>query len=135
MEALRVHDQTTLPPDRAQQALDLQPFLGKWRKTNHDPQWLHGFEIAARGDKLVVHAFGDEDSPGDWGTSTADALFANAIDSTTGAGFMATYELDSMTCTLQGNVNLGLLVVACFTTFRDGSGRSDCFTREFFHHA
>jgi hypothetical protein len=47
--------------------------------------------------------------------------------------FTAVYDFPDMQCRMQGNVNQGLLVIACFTTFRDPSGRSNYFAREFFH--
>jgi len=117
-------------------ALDLTPFLGVWEKTNEKPgQWIRRVEIARDADSnIAVHLWGgDEPSPSDWGTRPADALFANAITSTTGSGFIVRYDHGFLQSEMQGNVNLGLLVLAGFNRFVDGSARSDIFTREFFH--
>ena len=114
--------------------MDLSALEGKWLKTNDGPpQWLRSFEIAADGGSLRIRPRGDGGgSPDDWGTATADSLYALNAESKAGAAFIASYDFDGLSCVLQGNVNLGLLVVACFTKFRDGSGRADLFSREFF---
>jgi hypothetical protein len=133
LKALRDHDalEFTSPAP-----LDLEPFLGTWEKTNGRPgQWIRRVTIAREGERnIAVHLWGgDPPSPHDWGASAADALFASAISASTGAGFIARYDLGFLQSEMQGNVNLGLLVLAGFNRFRDGSGRSDLFTREFFH--
>lgn len=133
MKALREHDRVDSPPAGP---LDLEPFLGSWEKTNEKPgQWIRRVEIARSGDDNIAIRLrgGDAPSPDDWGSASADALFANAITSSTGAAFIARYDFGFMQSELQGNVNLGLLVLAGFNRFSDGSGRSDIFTREFFH--
>lgn len=134
MQASRLHDLTTRPPQIAIAPLDLAAFEGTWLKTNDATQWIRSFEITSRDGALLIHPSGDGgNSPDDWGTARASSLYANAIDSITGAAFAARYDFDTMTCELQGNVNLGLLVVACFTRFRFPGTSADCFTREFFH--
>ena len=114
--------------------MDLSPLEGRWLKTNDGPpQWLRSFEISAPDGALSVHPRGDGGgAPDDWGAASAESLYALNAASSTGAAFIASYDFDRMSCVLQGNVNLGLLVVACFTRFRDGSGRADLFSREFF---
>ena len=69
------------------------------------------------------------------GYRRAESLYAGAIDEATAAAFIARYDLGSLDVEMQANLNLGLLVVACFHRFKDGSGRGDRFTREFFYHA
>jgi len=115
--------------------MDLSALEGSWLKTNDGaPQWLRSFDISATGGALRVHARGDGGgSPDDWGVAEAESLYALNAESARGAAFIARFDFDEIECVLQGNVNLGLLVVACFTRFRDGSGRADLFSREFFH--
>ena len=135
LNALREHDQVENPSPAP---LDVEPFIGTWLKTNGKPgQWIERVEIAREGsDQIAVRLWGgDAPSPQDWGTAVASALFANAITSSTGAAFIARYDFDFLQSEMQGNVNLGLLVLAGFHQFRDGSGRSDLFTREFFRKA
>jgi len=133
LQALREHDRVVVSDGGG---LDLAPFVGIWQKTNEAAgQWIRRVEIARDGALgIAVHAWGgDAPSPADWGSCTADVLFANAITSSTGAAFIARYDFGFLQSELQGNVNLGLLVLAGFNRFRDGSGRSDIFTREFFY--
>jgi len=133
VQALREHDRVVAEDPGP---LDLAPFLGVWEKTNQKPgQWIRRVEITPAGDgNIAVHLWGgDAPSPDDWGVSDADALFANAITASTGAAFIARYDLGFLQSEMQGNVNLGLLVLAGYNRFRDGSARSDIFTREFFH--
>jgi hypothetical protein len=135
LNALREHDQVENPSPAP---LDLEPFIGTWEKTNEKPgQWIRRVEIAREGsDQIAVRLWGgDAPSPSDWGTAAANALFANAITSSTGAAFITRYDFGFLHSEIQGNVNLGLLVLAGFHRFRDGSGRSDLFTREFFRKA
>ena len=133
MKVLREHDRVVV---ERTEPLDLEPYIGVWEKTNEKPgQWIRRVEIMPEGSgNIAVHLYGGDDpSPSDWGTSTADALFASSITSSTGMGFIARYDFGFLQSEMQGNVNLGLLVLAGFNRFRDGSGRSDIFTREFFH--
>jgi hypothetical protein len=47
----------------------------------------------------------------------------------------ALYDLGFMEVALHGWVKQGVLVLAVFSRFRDESGRSDHFDREFFYRA
>ena len=49
------------------------------------------------------------------------------------AGFLAEYHFGFADLALAANEAKGLLIIASFMTFRDGSGRSSYFTREFFY--
>ena len=44
--------------------------------------------------------------------------------------FVATYDFGYLQTRVEANLSLGLLVVATFNTFRDGSGRFNFFARE-----
>ncbi len=131
MQAARAHDDVTAPPGAP--PLDLAPLLGRWNKTNEAAQWIRRLNIRRDGDGLAVHVEGDAaPAPADWGTVRAESIYANGILSATGSAFVATFDFGDFESELQANANLGLLVVACFHRFKDGSGRSDLFTREFF---
>jgi hypothetical protein len=54
---------------------------------------------------------------------------------TTRLVFFAVYDFDFMRMFLAANMNKGLLIIASYNTFRDGSGRSNYFSREFFYRA
>ena len=133
MKVLREHDRVETPSPAP---LDLTPFLGHWTKTNEKPgQWIERVEIERDGDANIRIRLwgGDAPSPSEWGTVPASALFATAVDSSRGGAFIARYDFGFMQSELQANVNLGLLVLAGYHRFLDGSSRSDLFTREFFH--
>lgn len=131
MQTARAHDDVQAPPTAP--VLDVTPLLGRWTKTNDGPQWIRGLEIARDGDGIAVRVRGDAPpAPHDWGQVRAESLFANGILSPTASAFIARFSFDDLETELQANANLGLLVVACYHRFTDGSGRADLFTREFF---
>ncbi len=115
-------------------ALDVTPFLGTWLNTNSATRGIAKIILENRGNTLTVHAFAAcEPAPCDWGEIQAETIYADRILSHKGIAFTALYDLGFMESHLQANVNQGLLVVASLTTFQDGSGRSNYFSREFFH--
>lgn len=65
----------------------------------------------------------------------ADWIFANGMTSRAGMAFTALHDFGSFRSDFQGNVNLGLLVLAAFNVYPRGSKHSDCFSREFFYLA
>jgi len=112
----------------------LDSLTGIWRNTNSKTRGIVKVEIAVRGSSLIVHAVGaGEVDLSDWGEVEAEHIFGNSISSHVAAGFTAQYDFDFSQVHLQANWNQGLLVVASFTSFKDGSNRSNYFSREFFH--
>lgn len=68
----------------------------------------------------------------DWGTTTVEIY--NEIGAVSEpAKIKARYDLASMDVELHGWVKQGVLVLALFRRFKDESGRSDYFDREFFY--
>ena len=83
--------------------IDPSPLAGTWYNTDKESRGIVRI-VAAAGDGIfTVQAFG--------------AFYDH--------GFLRTH--------LQAKVNRGVLVVAMFNEFTDGSGRSSYFTREFYH--
>jgi hypothetical protein len=122
-------------PDIAQNgsSLRLDALTGVWLNTNTASRGIVKIEITAHGSKLAVRVFGAcNPDPRDWGIVEADYVYANNISSHIAAGFVAWYRFDFSETHLQANWNQGLLVLASFTSFKDGSKRSDYFSREFF---
>jgi hypothetical protein len=119
--------------------IDKKPFIGRWVKTNDKPQWIGAVEIQDDGLlKILIEGGGVTPSPKYWGEAWSESIYGNAIDSTdsTAGAFAIGYSFDDeMDILVQANLNLGLLVVATFITFRDPviNGRfGPRFTREFF---
>lgn len=123
-------------PDAAQfghSSLHLNGLPGIWLNTNGDSHGIVKVAITVKGSKLLVRAFGAGDpEPSDWGEVEADHIYAGSISARVAAGFTAWYDFDFSQIHLQANWNQGLLVLANFTSFKDGSRRSNYFAREFF---
>jgi hypothetical protein len=114
-------------------SLQLDGLPGIWLNTSSENRQIAKVVIAVREQRLWVHAFGARDSvPRDWGVIEADQVYAGTISSRVAAGFTAWYHLDGSQVHLQANWNQGLLVLASFTSFKDGSKRFNYFAREFF---
>lgn len=125
----RTRDSTQLP-----EPFQLDGLPGTWLNTNKDSCGIVKVAIAVKSHSLLLRAFGAGDpAPSDWGEVEADHIYANSISSRVAAGFTAWYDFEFSRIHLQANWNQGLLVLASFTSFKDGSKRSNYFSREFFH--
>ena len=129
----RAGDQSTLAEDIAQKSIDLASFVGTWVNTKKDTTGFVKLIISERDRKLALRAFGAS-SPevSDWGEVEAYA-FSDSVESSNGRAFSAFYDTGSIEVAMQGNLNLGLLVLVTFNRFKDGSNRSNYINREFFH--
>ena len=127
-------DRPDLKPPRPRIAIET--LAGSWKKTNDKAQWIDSLIVDTVGDDLYVTIFGSSSpSPQSWGRVRAEVLYSGGIgtgDSRAGA-FAANYRFDDFDVAVQANLNLGLLVVATFVTFRNAGPLSDRFTREFFY--
>jgi hypothetical protein len=114
--------------------LRLDGLPGIWLNTDGGTRGIVKVVTAIDGSELTVRAFGAGDpDPIDWGEVEADYIYALSLTSRIAAGFTARYRLDFADIHLQANWNQGLLVLASFTSFKDGSDRSNYFSRDFFH--
>jgi hypothetical protein len=115
-------------------SLQLEGLPGVWSNTNRGSRGIVKVAITVRESRLWVRTFGaGELEASDWGEVEAEHVYASSMSSRAGAGFVAQYSFDFSQVHLQANWNQGLLVLASFTRFKDGSKRSDYFSREFFH--
>lgn len=117
-------------------SIDLFPLLGTWINTNNQTRGIARVIIRTENGTMTVQVFG-ADFPGfsDWGEVKAKIVYANAVRSHEAMAFSALYDFGFMEVYLQANLSLGLLVIAGLNTFKDESGRSNYFSREFFYHA
>lgn len=119
------------PEDRAAH----EPLSGTWVNTNSASRGLSKVILAVRGGQLLVRVFGVCDPAlCDWGEVSA-LLFTKSICFPEAMAFTASYDLGFMEAELLAHVKLGVLVIAKFDRFKDGSGRSNAFSREFFYRA
>jgi hypothetical protein len=121
-------------------ALELAELAGTWVNTNPDSRGIT---------RVVLRPFHPHDAPDpesvalgvrpfgaiDWGESVAGSLYADGLQSRRGMAFLARFDFGFLVSELQGNMNLGLLILASFNTWKDGSGRSPYFSREFYRLA
>jgi hypothetical protein len=130
---------------------DPSPLLYTWRNTDASTEGISEISCSQGDGRVLVHVVGvGPDGPIDWG-ETAATLYtdisatgggrasgcgtphhADISATDTGPGFLAVYDHGFMRVQLSARINLGLLVVAMFNEFHDGSGRADYFHREIF---
>ncbi|HEV7922936.1 MAG TPA: hypothetical protein VGR02_19290 [Thermoanaerobaculia bacterium] len=134
MEIVRESERVVLPLPRPR--VGIESMAGHWCKTNDSAQWIDSLEIVVEGDGLVVHVYGGGagPTPADWGSARTDIVYASNVlsgDAKAGA-FIARFELPEAQVEMQANLNLGLLVVATYVSFREPGAWANRFTREFF---
>ena len=121
-------------PLESQAAIDVTQLLGTWVNTNTKSKGISRLVISRADDGVTVNVFGLCDGSSQaWGEIRADFIYSRRADSRDPMGFTAFYDFGFMETRLQANLSLGLLVVAGLNTFKDESGRSNYFSREFFH--
>jgi hypothetical protein len=114
--------------------LETSIMVRSWANTNLSTPGITTVQIRSISGKLrVTIESAAKDSPLNWGEVEAECVYAENAGSARGMAFVARYEFGFLEALVEGNVNGGLLVLAAFYTFRDGSPRSDYFSREFFH--
>ena len=113
--------------------IDVGPLLGTWWATDKATESVVKLELADRGGRFVVHAFGAcAPTPCDWGERPA-VPYAAAVGSRDAMAFSAVYDFGFMETLLAAYMKGGILVLDTFNAFKDASGRASYFTREFFH--
>lgn len=138
---LRAEDQ--LPADAAAPGAALDPSLlvGRWYATDQQATGVVRLELRHADGVLVVRAFGAggtdaagsaSTGPNDWGEVEATA-YGSGVTATEAMAFSAVYDFSFMVTVLAAYAKQGILVLDTFNTFTDGSGRSNYFSREFFH--
>jgi hypothetical protein len=136
VQCVKAEDQVEIPAAIIQNehSLRLDDLPGIWLNTDSGTRGILKVVTAVNGSELTVRAFGaGNPNPVDWGEVGADYIYALSLSSRVAAGFTARYRFDFAEIHLQANWNQGLLVLASFTSFKDGSNRSNYFSRDFFH--
>lgn len=131
MRSLRQVDDVTFgpPPDAR---LDLAAFPGIWTSSDPETRGVARLDLAVRDGELLGRIWGaGANGPIDWGESRAEALYADAVTSRTGAGFLLRYDFGFLTSHVEANLKLGVAVLCVYQTFKDPSGRHGYFFREF----
>jgi hypothetical protein len=120
----------------AVQALEISGMVRSWANTNPATQGISSVRLRYADGELRITIFGAmQNAPFSWGEAVVESIYAENASSTRGMAFVAKYDFGFLQTLIEGNVNAGLLVLAAFHTFHDGSRRSNYFSREFFHEA
>lgn len=120
-------------PAKGSRCLDTSALSGIWHNTNGNSQGVATVKIRDLGEHLGIRAYGVGESGAlDWGEIPGRA-YAMDASSPDAMAFSAVFAAEEICCHLQANIKQGVLVIAYFTEFNDGSGRSNYFTREFYH--
>jgi hypothetical protein len=134
MSALRIDEKqrSGTPPPAG--PLDLGQILGSWRNTDRGSSGgTHRLVVSERDGELSVRGFGVGDpEPYEWGETSAVPL-AQSSDGDSAWAFKCSFELGFMTTDIAAYGKEGILIAASFNHFADDSGRTDYWTREFFH--
>lgn len=140
------HEQTSLPPvppcaaqsdlptaETAGSRADLAHLAGHWTNTNPETTGITQFDLTVRDDRyfLRVRAAGRAE-PWDEVEVIPHAYNANGGDA---VAFHAQVDFGFTKVTLAANENKGLVIIASYHRFQDGSARASYFKREFFYRA
>jgi hypothetical protein len=107
-------------------------FAGIWRNTNSEGSGIDTVSFSAE-DGSVMRIVGRDDSGlHDWGTTTVE-IYTEVGTVSEPAKIKARYDLGLLDVLLHGWVKQGVLVLALFRRFKDESGGSNYFDREFFY--
>ena len=110
--------------------IDATPLLGDWINYDHSSRNITSLAIAGRGGDLVLRIAGVPEF--DWG-ETPLLPFALTTSGGEAAAFRAAYDFGFARVAILAYLNKRLLVVDAYTTFHDGSGRSNYFARDHFY--
>ena len=129
---MRLQDCASTPSEQGPLGVGL--LTKTWRNTDPEPQGLREVRIQGTAEALSIECFGTgELVPMNSPAAMAGPIFAANSGARAGMSFFAEFDFGAMVSRFQGNVNLGLLVFAGFHDFKDGSARSNYFSREFFY--
>jgi hypothetical protein len=113
--------------------IDLGELTGHWINSKRATRVIRELRLRHKGDGYRLHAEG-AGAPRDWGEVPVTP-FASGADARDAAGFHAVYDWGFQRMLLAANMNKGLLIIASYNLFLDGTPRANYFTREFFYQA
>jgi hypothetical protein len=113
--------------------VDTSSLIGAWRNTCSSSTQIASVHVETESGRLMLSVCGaGKPSLIDWGSVPIGRVYRGSPTVPQVAAFEAQFDFGSMTALLESNISKGLLIIACLKTFRDGSGRSNYFVREFF---
>jgi hypothetical protein len=113
--------------------LDVSSLIGRWKNTNSATRGIAEIVISEADKSLLVQTFGAGASGSrDWGERPAK-IYAYSVAGNIVAGFELTYDFGAQETLVTAIHNRGVLVIHAYHRFKDGSGRSNFISKEFFH--
>jgi hypothetical protein len=103
---------------------------GTWHNTNEESDGIVRIVVTAENQTLWLNIHGDSD----WERIPA-AVYYERNDEGCEQPFSAEHDLGFMDVVLHGFLRQGVLVLLCFRRFKDGSSRSNYYTKEFFYQS
>jgi hypothetical protein len=131
MQFAQLSDQVALDATQTRN-IDTGAFPGSWVNSNPDTNGIARLKMTQSDGNLSLQVFAiGPEGLIDWGTEDV-SVFTSSPRSRLGAGFTCVFDFGFAETRLQGMIMKGLLVLAQFHRFKDDSGRSDYFVREYF---
>jgi hypothetical protein len=131
LKYMRIDDE--LKTDATGGPVDSSPLVGTWINTDKATGGIVKLILSQEGNSFFVQAFGAcAPSPCDWG-KVEGRVYSSGVDSQEGMAFTARYDFGFMETSLAVYLKSGILVLDSFNTFKDGSRRSNYFSREFYY--
>jgi hypothetical protein len=111
--------------------LDLTSLIGTWCNCDPNTRGIVKIELSEKAGSLLVHVYGAcHPTPCDWGVVSGIAYAESVVDNDAIA-FTAPYDHGFSERILTGHIDCGSLVIETFSTFKDGSGRSNYYSRAY----
>lgn len=133
LEYVRAEDQLPDQAVAAERPLDPALLVGTWYATDHQATGVIRLELRQHDGALRVRALGAAPAePIDWGEVEA-VFYGASVTATDAMAFSAMYDFGFLVTILAAYAKQGILVLDTYNTFTDASGRSNYFSREFFH--
>jgi hypothetical protein len=107
--------------------VDIGPLLGTWINSNHETEWIRELTLERRGETFTIRVLSARE-PADWG----EAEVSTYTDNIGELAFHAVLRVGPLESVLAANTNKGLIVIAAFHKFRDGSS-PNFLCREFYY--
>ncbi|HVS14344.1 MAG TPA: hypothetical protein VMV46_10485 [Thermoanaerobaculia bacterium] len=115
-----------------EKALDLGALVGSWHACDQQTRGLVRVDLAKKGSDLTVHVFGAcQPTPCDWGAVEGIA-YAENVSADQAIAFTAPYRFSFKDVIVTGLLDQGTLIVETYNRFKDGSGRSNYYSRGYF---
>jgi hypothetical protein len=113
----------------AKGVLSLTNLVGKWNNCDKNTRGLVRLVLGTKGSTLTVQGFGAcTPTPCDWGVVEGIA-YAENVSATVAIAFSARYDFSFKETIVVGHLDNGTLIVETFDKFKDGSGRSNYYSR------